>query len=101
MLLKGGTPLFLGLEVHVEFDIEEPRRVDAVIGTPYLTGTFGGLGKRAKDQTRLIGDPDSLAWTGAGSKRPAHPQRALIQVRKEFRSNQSADRQIDRARQTQ
>ena len=50
-------------------------------------------GKRAQYHSRLIRNPDSFGWPGAGSKGATHPQRAFIQMRKKFGTDRAATQQ--------
>ena len=96
VLVKHRPPLFLGLQADEVFRVEKAGGVRAVIGTAHLAGAFGDLGKGAKQNSRLIRQPDAFARPGAGRKSAAHPQRALIQVGQKLRADHAADRQIDR-----
>ena len=101
VLMKDGPPLFLGLQVHEVFGVEEAGGVGAVVGTPDLAGALRHFGKRAEHDARLVGDADAFAGAGAGRESAAHPERAFIQMRQEFGTDHAAEGQKDGQAQAQ
>ena len=95
VLVKAGPPLLLGLQIGEVLGIEEAGGIGSVVRTPGLAGALGHFGKRTKDESRLIHEPDAFGGSGAGSQRAAHPQRAFIQMRQEFGADHAAERQVD------
>ena len=96
VLVKDRAPLLLRLQTHEVFGIEKSGVVGPVIRTAGLTGALGHFGKGAKQDSGLIRDPDAFTGPCALSKSAAHPQRAFIQVRKEFGADDATEGKIDR-----
>src|SRR5262249_53486944 len=78
VFVKYGAPLLFRLQPNVIFRIEKARRVGSIIGTSLFTGAFGGLGKRAKQNSGLIHYPDTFARSSARREGATHPERTLI-----------------------
>ena len=94
VLVKNGAPFFFRLEINEEFGVEETGVVRSVIGTAYLAGASRYFRKRAKYDSSLVGDADTFVRAGAGGKRAAYPERAFIQVRQKFRTDDAAEREV-------
>ena len=72
---------------HVELVVEKPGRVRGIVGTPQLVGHRGHLRKAQQDVAdlgRKLGRFLERDGVGRGG---AHPQRAFIEVRHEFRAD--------------
>ena len=91
VLVKDRPPLFLRLQTHEVFGVEKSRMVGAVIRTAGLAGAVGRFGKRAKQDSGLIGDARCFHWAGALLKRAAHPERAFIQMRQKLGADDAAE----------
>src|SRR5580658_5007061 len=93
--MKSRPPLFFGLEVDKIFRIEEAGGVGPVVRTAGLAGALGDFGPRAKNEPRLIHQPDAFGRSGAGSKRPAYPQGAFIQMWQKFGADYASQPKIE------
>ncbi len=88
--------MFLGLEVDEIFGIEETSGVSPVVGPSHLTGCYSHLRKRSEQDSRLVGEPDAFAWSGAGCKRATHPNNAFIKVWQKLRADHATYEQKHR-----
>ena len=98
--MKHRAPLLLRLQTHEVFRIEKSGVVGPVIRAAGLTGALGHFGKGAKQDSCLVRDLDAVTGPCALSKSTAHPQRAFIQMRKEFGADDATEGEIDRDNET-
>ena len=94
--MEDWTPLFFGLQIDEILGIKKAGGIGSVIGTPHLAGALRHLGKRAKHDSGLVRDADTLVRPSAGRKRAAHPKRAFIQVRQKFGADHAAEGEVNR-----
>src|SRR5579862_4759491 len=92
--MKDGAPLLFGLQVDIVFGVKEASGVGAIVGASDLAGALRNLRKRAENNAGLIGDANAFVGAGAGSESAANPERAFIEVGKEFGANGAAEGQV-------
>src|SRR5208337_5448484 len=90
VFVEDRAPFFFRLEVNEIFGVEETGIVRSIVRAADLAGALRNFGKRAKHDARLIGDANALVGPRAWSERTAHPERAFVQMRKKFRSDEAA-----------
>ena len=91
--LELGAPLGSGPQIHEEFRVVEAAGVAAIIGAAHLADDLLDLGKAGQRAARSSGERHARGRAGARSQRAAHPDRAFIKVRQEFRSDHAAETQ--------
>ena len=80
ILMEDGAPLLLRLEIHEVLGIEETCGIGAVIGAASLADYLRHLRERGHDNARFISEIDARGGTFAGGQRPAHPDRAFVEM---------------------
>ncbi len=95
VLVEDWPPLFLRLQAHEVFGIEESGMVGSVVGAARLAGAFGGFRKRAQKDAGLIGDADAFVGADALLERAAHPQRTFVEVRQKLGADDAAEGEKD------
>src|SRR5579862_7419994 len=88
--MKLGAPFLAWKQIHKEFGIVKAAGVAAVIGASDLADHLRYLGEPCHHHASAIGNVDAGRRAGARSQRSAHPDRALIEMRQEFRTYDSA-----------
>src|ERR1700680_72996 len=92
--MKHRPPFFFRLQVHKVLSIKEAGVIRAVVRTPHLTGAVGDFWKRAKHDSRLIGDPDAFVRPRARRKRIPYPEGTFIQVWQKFGTDDAAECEV-------
>ncbi len=94
VLMKQRTPLVFRLQIDKIFGVEEARGIGAVVGPAHLAHHLRHFRKLGEHHPRVVHDPSPFRRTRAGRKRPARPDRALIQMRQEFRADVARQQQL-------
>ena len=94
--MEDRPPLVLRLEIHEILGVAESSGVGSVVGPAHLGHDFGHLGEGGEDQASLVGESLALRQAGAVGQGAARPDCALVQMRQELRTDDSAERQISR-----
>src|SRR5580704_10455549 len=92
--MKHRAPFFFRLQVHEVLSVKEAGVVRSIIRTPHLAGAIRYFRKRAKYDSRLVGDPDAFVRARAGGKSTANPQSALIQMGQKFGTDGAAECEV-------
>src|SRR5215510_11694225 len=85
--MKSRPPLFFRFQANEIFRIEETRRVGPVIRASCLTRTCRYFWEGAEQNSRAVHQSYAFTRPSAWSESAANPDRALIQMGQEFRSN--------------
>src|ERR1017187_9187100 len=85
--MKDRPPFFFWLQVDKVFRIAEAARVSPVVRPASLRYHSRNFWKRCKDEACLIREPLTFRQARTVGQRTARPDRALVEVRQEFRTD--------------